>query len=65
MAIGGTFRFIPRRDNPANTTHRSNVGPMLARRLQRRPNIGPILDRCVAFAGKCYLSAGYVTLTCA
>ena len=34
--------------DPANTTHRPNAGPMLAR---RRPNIGPTLDRCVLFAG--------------
>ena len=37
--------------NPANTTHRPNVGPMLAHRLRRRPHIGPTLGRCVLFAG--------------
>ena len=36
---------------PASTTHGSNVGPMLAHRLRRWPNIGPTLDRCVVFAG--------------
>ena len=35
---------------PANTTHRSNVGPMLAHRLRRWSHIGPALDRCVVFA---------------
>ena len=35
----------------ANTTHRLNVEPMLAHRLQRRPNIGPTLPLCVVFAG--------------
>ena len=36
---------------PANATHRSNVGPMLDQRRRRWANIGPILDRCVVFAG--------------
>ena len=36
---------------PRSTTHRSNVGPMLAHRLRRWPNIVPTLDRCVVFAG--------------
>ena len=35
---------------PANTTHRPDVGPM-ARRLRRRPNIGPASGRCAVFAG--------------
>ena len=37
----------------ANTTHRPDVGPMLARRLRRRANIGPTLGQCVVFAGWC------------
>ena len=36
---------------PANATHRSNGGPMLAHRLQRWTNVGPPLDRCVVLAG--------------
>ena len=35
---------------PANTTHRPNVGPMLAHRLRRRPNISPTLGLGVVFA---------------
>ena len=37
--------------HPASTTHRPEVGPMLVRRLRRRPNIGPTLGRCVTFSG--------------
>ena len=36
---------------PANTIHRSNVGPMLDHRLRRWSNIGPTLGRCIVFAG--------------
>ena len=36
---------------PANTTHRSNVVPMLGQRRRRWANIGTTLDRCVVFAG--------------
>ena len=36
---------------PANTTHLSNVWPMLAHRLRRWPKIGQTLDRCVVFDG--------------
>ena len=36
--------------DPANTRYRHNVGPMLALRLRRRPNIGQSLDVCVVFA---------------
>ena len=42
--------------NPANTTHRPNVEPMLARRLRRQRNIGSTLGRCVVFAGKAALA---------
>ena len=36
---------------PENTTHRPNVGPMLARRLRHLPSIGPTLGLCVVFVG--------------
>ena len=42
---------MPHNSDPANTTHRPNVGPMLARRLRRRPNIGPTLGRRAMVAG--------------
>ena len=35
----------------ANTTHRSNAGPMLGQRRRRWANTGSALDRCVVFAG--------------
>ena len=35
---------------PANTTHRTNVGLMLAHRLRRRPNINSTLVQCLVFA---------------
>ena len=38
-------------DNPANTTHRPNVWPMLGRRRRRWANIGQTLGLCVVFAG--------------
>ena len=51
--IGGLIDWIyPSYPNPANTTHPSNVWPMLAHRLRRWPNIGQTLDWCVVFAGK-------------
>ena len=37
--------------DPAITTHRPNVGPMLAHRLRRRPHIDPTLGQGVVFAG--------------
>ena len=33
------------------TTHSTNVGSMLVRRLQRPPNIDPTLVKCLVFAG--------------
>ena len=36
----------------AITRHWTNVGSMLARRLQRRANITPTLVQCLVFAGK-------------
>ena len=35
---------------PANTTHRPNVGPMLAHRLRRWANIGPTLGQRLVLA---------------
>ena len=40
-----------RPDNPANTRHRTNVGPLLVHRLRRCPNIGPALGRYLVLAG--------------
>ena len=37
--------------DPASTTHRPDVGPMLGQRLRRWPNISPTLDRCLVCAG--------------
>ena len=36
---------------PANATHISNVGLMLAQRRRRWPNIEPILGECLVLAG--------------
>ena len=37
--------------NPANTTHRSNVGRILGQRRRRWANIGSTFDRCAVFSG--------------
>ena len=47
-------KFLPHAwYNPANTTHWCNVGQMLGQRRRRWANIGPTLDWCDVFAGKC------------
>ena len=45
--------------DPANTRHLSNAGPVLVHRLRRWPNIGPPLGGRLVFAGE-RLSSGWL-----